>query len=134
MAFRFANLSPLWLSTFGPAVWCELVTVFVFFCPRDVEPVRFLDLLTGCFSSLEMLAEDLCCLLVLSSAARCKLKRHSPLFRSTEDSAGLRSCAQISVSANFANSDELNCPVVCNEDFWNTMSGKLYFKCVDHAY
>lgn len=95
IAFHFANLSPVWLSTLVPAVWCGLATSFTFFCPSDVRPLRFLDLLTGCFSSLRMVAEDLCCLLVLSSAALCKLWQCSLLFCSTEDSVGLSFCAQI---------------------------------------
>lgn len=126
IAFHFANLSPVWLSTLVPAVWCGLATSFTFFCPSDVRPLRFLDLLTGCFSSLRMVAEDLCCLLVLSSAALCKLWQCSLLFCSTEDSVGLSFCAQICLGKFRKFRRAELCPVIC-------LSGKLDFQHVNHT-
>ena len=100
MALRFANLSPVWLSTFGSSslVWVgNSVRVLLPIrrwtgeVPKPSDGVVLQSKNASRGSLLSARA-------FFSSALQTPVSRRSPLFRSTEDSVGLRSCAQISTS------------------------------------
>ena len=105
------------------------------FCPLVVEPGRFPDIITGCFSSLRALVRCSCLYTSsFSNNAWQTLTAISPFpLNWAEDSAGLRSCAPIHTSWQMLQIQMSWIVSRCKKNFQNAISGKLNFKCMDHA-